>query len=616
MRLGLALVGPVLMPPAVWAVLLAIQHRGRPDHFRLDALELVDPGPSDPAAANVSSRSGTWYQRRRSHRTDFTLRHHFTPPPGAGAALALYVPSVERNVEVSLNGIKIGDGGRLAAPVERNRHRPLLFAVPPGLVRARDNTLDLRVVGERHDPGFVQPVYLGPRELLEPAYRAQYFFKVTSMQMIVVAIVLLALFNFALWWKRPRETVYAWFAGGLLFWAGYNLNYLLTRWPVGAGAWQAVIHVFLGGFLFCMILFIHRLVGIRPRRTERALAGITAASTAALLLGAWRLDPVRLWALINSGYRFVLLALGTYLLARLVALCARRPAPALYWLGSATVLTFSFGVHDSLRQLGLIDPAVSNLMQYGGLAAMAVFGYLLVDRFATALRESEELNVALDRKVREKTHALSEQFERTRALERERVLAQERERLVRDMHDGMGGQLLSALTLVRSGRQDPALLEEVLVECLQDLRLMIDSMDTAGDDLAVALGMLRARLEPRLQATGLAVHWDTRELPDGFCLGSEGVLHVFRILQESIQNTIKHARARTLWIEARAGAATSRPAVHLSVRDDGVGLRPGAAVHGRGLANMRRRAQQVAGTLTVEDTHPGTCVTLSLPAPC
>jgi signal transduction histidine kinase len=359
---------------------------------------------------------------------------------------------------------------------------------------------------------------------------------------------------------------------------------------------------------------VHRLVGLRPARLERVFLWLTVSTIAALLAGAAVLDAVQLWGLINAGYRWILLALGAYLLFRLVRMCLRQRAPALYWLGSATALTFSFGVHDSLRQLGILDSTVPNLMQYGGLATLVVFGYLLVDRFANALRESEELNVSLDRKVQEKTRALAEQFEKTRALERERVLAQERERLVRDMHDGMGGQLISVLNLVRSGHQDRQLLEDVLLECIQDLKLMIDSMDTAGDDLAVALGMLRARLEPRLRATGLEIHWDTRQVPDGLCLGSEGVLHVFRILQESIQNAIKHAHARTLWIEARAGAAGSPPAVELSVRDDGVGLRANAR-RGRGLGNMRHRAQQIGATLSVDAAHPGTRVTLSLPTP-
>jgi signal transduction histidine kinase len=140
---------------------------------------------------------------------------------------------------------------------------------------------------------------------------------------------------------------------------------------------------------------------------------------------------------------------------------------------------------------------------------------------------------------------------------------------------------------------------------------MIDSMDTAGQDMAVGLGMFRSRLDPRLRAMGLQVHWDTHNVPEGLSLGPEGVLQVFRILQEAIQNALKHAQAKTLWIEARLDGSARTPSLLVSVRDDGVGL-PAATP---GLDTIRRRAEALSATLTVEPAHPGTRVTLSVPAP-
>lgn len=298
------------MPVLVWAVVLTVQRRSLPDPaLRLDDLQLVEPDPA--VARDLVAKNGlTWFQRREAGRTDFTLRQRFA---GAHASdrepLALYVPSVERNVEVFLNGRKIGDGGRLEPPVERNRHRPLFFAIPTGLLRSGDNALDLRVVSAPHDPGFMQPVYFGPRMALEPAYRWHYALKVTTMQMILVIILFLVLFIGALWLKHRRETVYAWFAAGLVFWSIYNLNYLLTRLPSSIGLWQAVIHAALGAFLYCMIVFVHRLVGIRREGLERAFLWVTVLSIAGMMLGAWVLDLQSLWKIINYGYRWIPLGL-------------------------------------------------------------------------------------------------------------------------------------------------------------------------------------------------------------------------------------------------------------------------------------------------------------------
>jgi signal transduction histidine kinase len=596
------------MPIVAWGLVVAVQRRGIPDAvFRLDDLTLVDPDPPTRQPPRVHKVGRTWRLAGASGRGEFTVRNTFAFVPGASQEpLMLYVPSVERNLEVFLNGVKIGDGGRLTPVPERNRHRPLLFTIPLGLLRPGPNTLDLRVVND-YDTGFLQPVYLGPRAPLESAYRWQYAFKVTSMQVIMVALLLMVLFIGALWLRRPGETAYGWFSAGLLFWSVYNLVYLVTREPLGRVAWQAVNHAALALYLCCMIFFVHRLAGIRPRGLERAVLALTAASAGALAIAS-PFGHAAKWLIIDAG-RLVLLALGLYLLVRLVGLCFTQRTAGIYWLASATVLTFSFGVHDFLRLFSFLDPAVPNIGQYGALVALTVFGYILVGRFADALRESEELNVSLESRVEQKTLELEAQFERTRSLEREMVLAQERERLVRDMHDGMGSQLVSLLTLVRSGRKDPQFLEAGLEECLQDLRLVIDSMDTAGEDLAVGLGMLRSRLEPRLRGIGLTVHWDTHGLPEGIRLGPEGVLQVFRILQEALQNAIKHSGARTLWVKARAEPAA--PTIVLTVRDDGIGL-PASADGGRGLANMRRRAERLGAVLTVARADPGTQVTLSL----
>lgn len=611
-RLALALAGPLLLPAAAWALILTVQDLGLPDRaLRLEALELQAPAPSSSAASGVEQRGFTWYFDAQV--PELRLRQRFEAAalfPGEGP-LALYVPSVERDLEVFVDGARVSDrclGGSGAA---RRRHRPLLLTLPEELLAPARHTLELRVVGAEREGGFLQPVYLGPRARLAPAYGWLHGFKVTALQTIQLALALLAAFVLALWAQRPRETVYAWFAAGLLCWGVFNAHYLLSGWPVFTSGWQAVTHAALAGMLHCMALFVHRLVGLRYRRTERVLWALAVSSVAALVTGAVLLEPERYWSWVNEGYRYVLLGLGAYVLGRLLALCRQRPAPTLFWLASATFLTVSLGVHDSLRQLGWLDPAGANLMQYGALVVMLVFGQVLVNRFASALRESEELNVHLDRRVEQQTLALADQFERAAGLERAMVLAQERERLVRDMHDGMGGQLVALLTLARAGRAEPRMLEEGLAECLLDLRLVIDSLDTAGEDLAVALGMLRSRLEPRLRAAGLQLHWDTHTLPSGLRLGCEGVLQVLRIVQEALQNAIKHAGASALWVEARVSEAAAT--VQLVVRDDGCGL-PAPMLPGRGLRHMQGRAQRIGARLTLEGAEPGTCVRLSLPA--
>jgi signal transduction histidine kinase len=181
-----------------------------------------------------------------------------------------------------------------------------------------------------------------------------------------------------------------------------------------------------------------------------------------------------------------------------------------------------------------------------------------------------------------------------------------------DMHDGIGGQLVALLAGIRHGQHDVAVTASAIATALGDLRLMIDSLDDATGDVAVALGMFRARTDPRLREAGLATVWDTASIPDHTTLSPRRVLLLFRVLQEAIANVLKHAKARTLHVSARLDDAPSGGLIRISVRDDGVGL-PRRLVPGRGIGSLTQRARQLGGSISWHDADPGTECRLEVP---
>lgn len=86
-------------------------------------------------------------------------------------------------------------------------------------------------------------------------------------------------------------------------------------------------------------------------------------------------------------------------------------------------------------------------------------------------------------------------------------------------------------------------------------------------------------------------------------------LMLFRILREALTNVIKHSRAKKVEVFFSAGCER----LNLCVRDDGIGFNEGT-VMGRGLANMKARADEIGGKLSV-DSGPGTRVQLEVPLP-
>lgn len=195
---------------------------------------------------------------------------------------------------------------------------------------------------------------------------------------------------------------------------------------------------------------------------------------------------------------------------------------------------------------------------------------------------------------------------------------EERRRLRRDLHDGLGPQLASqtlTLTAVRKLlRHDPEgaerLLDDAMAhaeEAINDIRRLVYALrPPALDDLGL-LGSLREGAA-RSSRNGLRVAVEGP--PAVSTLPAAVEVACYRIAQEALTNVVRHAHARTCTIRLRIGGA-----VCLEIIDDGVGLAPEYRA-GIGLQSMRERAEELGGSCLVEP-HPGggTAVRVHLPLP-
>ena len=197
-----------------------------------------------------------------------------------------------------------------------------------------------------------------------------------------------------------------------------------------------------------------------------------------------------------------------------------------------------------------------------------------------------------------------------RGYERERTVADERQRIMQDMHDGLGSQLLTSLAAAERGALDPKGIAQVLRDAIDDMRLAIDTLSPGREGLLEALGNLRYRLEPRFRAAGVELRFAYRDLPDILDVPQEPALQILRVLQESLTNVLKHARARQASVEVAILHAPTR--FMLAISDDGGGFDPSARGRGRGLSGIRRRADHIGAVLEIASDARGTRVTLTL----
>ena len=110
---------------------------------------------------------------------------------------------------------------------------------------------------------------------------------------------------------------------------------------------------------------------------------------------------------------------------------------------------------------------------------------------------------------------------------------------MRDMHDGIGGQLISIVTLLTE-HTEPVLVKirEKIQHSIGDLRFVIDSLDPLLHDLSTLLAVMRMRLSEQLANAGIELEWGITDLPAMEALSPSQSLHIMRIVQEAVTNSI------------------------------------------------------------------------------
>ncbi|MDR3417964.1 MAG: 7TM diverse intracellular signaling domain-containing protein [Nevskia sp.] len=513
------------------------------------------------------------------------------------------------NAAVYVNGIAVGGEGSLTRPGASSWNRPLLFVIPPTLLHAGTNQMEIGVWAYRDVHGGLQGAELGLEAALRPLYERRYFFKVTLNQALLASTLVMAALVGLLWFRRRRDTVYAWFALTSVCW-GLKIFTFLVRDPrIDTFFWAWLANAVNYWVAVSTGIMVHRYFGVFRPRLERCMIGYAAVSTALLPL----------FSLTHTHAVGVVLELGALATVVHVGFLAAWRA----WnshrsdeivLAGGIVSLIGLAVHDCLLDMGLLAQQDWYLMHYGAPVLCMVLAWLLTSRFVQALNASEATAAELELRIEEKRRELDQSYRRMQDLQRRQAVAEERDRIMRDLHDGLGGQLVAALAMSQRTEQPQPAIRQTLHDALDDLRLVIDSLDPVDGDLLVLLGTARARLEPRLAQQGMRFEWQVNDLPSIQGFGPDKALQVLRIVQEAVANILKHARARTVTI--RTGTepeGAGRPAaVFIEVIDDGAGMAVERA-GGRGLGNMRERASRIGGQLQLATGERGTTVRLSLP---
>jgi signal transduction histidine kinase len=516
-----------------------------------------------------------------------------------GRLLANSVPLVE--ADLPPRNLQVGD-------------RLLEVSVPAAWLGAGTHELAIRLGPSGPAGTNLGAPMLGPADAVDAADRPRRFWLALRLMTALSALVIGTLLLFA-WLVERRERLYLWSALQLLMLALLLSPYLLSEPLLPSPWWRMLLDAADIVAKGLAPVIIAAWAPIRTAWVRRLAFGYIALALPIDLLAAATVLP---WTDFGQPWPWWALAsrLAILALAVAAALKALAQRPGLYRLGTAALAALSLWIWADVTLFalvlrGLVPVVDLNVVAYAGWALWVAV--LLHGRLVENRRREQQLRAELAGQLAARSEELRLQYAELRSSERARATAAERERLLAEMHDGVGAQLTSAKMLASSGQLSNAELVDMLEDCLREMRLTVDALSVTDGDLGLLLAALRSRLEPALRAGGMELGWRVDATPHVPSLQGAGGREFARIVQEALSNVIHHAQANRVEIGTRLAADGT--SVEVWVADDGRGM-PDAPRPGRGLRNMRQRAQRVSALIewrTPPAPTRGTVLSIVLP---
>lgn len=533
-----------------------------------------------------------------------TGRFRFDRGALGSAPLAFYTVSTRNQFTVSLNGAEIYRNFAAVSDRKLSWYRPYLAPIPAQALKPGTNELVVHTVSQ--DTLGIGRIILGPNAALQAYYQSQHFWQITAPMAANFAMLVLGMLALLLWLGRRGEVELLWLSISTVLWFLRNYQYYAEATPFHIATFNALtVYATYFAASATMAFYLHF---VQLPHRNRIIA-------AAFLLGV----PLSLAhaVLLASNLIFYIpstaIALGMAVLGWVEMRSGKGVDHKV--LGAIMLIMPLTSIYDVLAANlnrgwngGDFYVAVFNGFLYC-VAFLIAFGLRALNAFA----DLGKANITLEQRIAETRAELAASEAARQELVVGSALAQERERLMQEMHDGIGSNLITALAVARQQHQ-PAATIKTLSRAVADLKITVDSLEPVEGDLVALIGNLRHRMAGDLRDAGVACKWEVGACGPLPWLDATNALHVLRIFQEAIGNVLTHSGATEMRIGCRETGRDGIAGIAAYVADNGRGFDGDDGTHGKGLANIRARARSLHGVLEWE-TQPGegTVVTLWLP---
>lgn len=517
--------------------------------------------------------------------------------------LYLYLPFFEQRLQVSLQNIKLYDSrvqGRWN-PLDRST---ALVLLPRTNLRTGHNDILLVVETGPAPLGSLSQVIVGSFAQLQQVYHARSFLRHVVKPILVGMQAFLALTGLLLFALRPKDVVFGWLGLLMAIASVSAMGAVTTGIPlVDSSTRQVFIIMPVAG----LSLLGFSLSLTRAKASLQVLAtilGVVALTFAATVLFS---VPRPTIGLVFSIPVFIVCTLISVAILTIVSLREPRLEVVLFLF---SLILLAVGVaHDYAVRLDIFSGTLflGPFSRFLSVGAIALF---IVRQLVAQAKSLDEAADNLRTRLWEKEAELESYYRRQKRLDEARLLAEERSRITADLHDGVAGHLTTIVALSDQTEDVNGEIKQSARNALVDLRMVMDAMAVSGGSLRYYLGLFRDRCVDPLGNLGLTVNWSMTRLPDVENLPQERALNIIRVLQEAVNNALRHGNPTQLDI---IGEPEGPDQIKLTVADSGGTPRQAKDSGGRGLTNMRRRAHAIGGSVDFTFTELGGSVVLIFP---
>jgi signal transduction histidine kinase len=566
-------------------------------------IDLSDP-PFEVTLPSLSVRSPRHFKRFRMN-ADFTVDSLPTD-----VLWALYFVSLYDGGSVRINGALIGEVETSTAETTVRHARPYMMQIPPKVLRSGINKLQLDW-SSRESLTLVSRVLVGPAAVIAPHYESRFFWqndmaKFSFVYALVVAVILLGIYTL-----RRHQLSYLLLGLSAIGCAVVFFVYFLPAMPASLYPYWRFVHI-CGIALFsqCAWLFLIQETQPHNRWFPRFCQFWGALGPFGYLINFW-INDNSFFRAFEGFWGMAAGLIGLYPVALLAISVFKKQSWRKLVFLLATILAIIVGVLDMYLQ----SSGTSKFGNYGyslqvvSSVWLTALTSVLISDFISSLTQQDAQRRVMEQRLEQQQSELGKMYESTQQIERDKAALEERQRIMQDIHDGLGSQLITSLALSERGGLSRVQTSLLLRECIDDLRLAIDTMSGNDDQFSVAAGNLRFRMEPRLRAAGVTLKWDSSNFADDCVVPAGQTLPLLRIMQEVITNALKHANAQHIFVALRSSVCE----LVLEMKDDGVGFDYDQVRKGKGLSGIEKRARALGATLSMTSEPGATAISLYLP---